>query len=218
MIDWPLETSSPSLSTQPHIFTHEMVTHKQQIVFQMCKKLLFRSGWNVFHVCLQGNVGYCFLLTESRCIRFLLHLLRGFPSQIMGFWSSFFLWQIDLWQKWTFGAQSQVHAQPQPTRAKQDSREHTAQLRLRPPLVSTGLFSCCGVTVGTRHPSYSTIGKIYGYIFYKLYGSGNIQGDGRKFLKHFKRQFGKQVKSKETVGNSWPVLKVILGQKYHQNH
>ncbi len=27
-----------------------------------------------------------------------------------------------------------------------------------------------------------------------------------------------RVKSKETVGNSWTVLKVILGQKYHHNH
>ena len=26
------------------------------------------------------------------------------------------------------------------------------------------------------------------------------------------------VKSKETVGNSWTVLKVILGHKYHHNH
>ena len=26
------------------------------------------------------------------------------------------------------------------------------------------------------------------------------------------------VKSKETVGNSWTVLKVILGNKYHHNH
>ena len=26
------------------------------------------------------------------------------------------------------------------------------------------------------------------------------------------------VKSKEMVGNSWTVLKVILGQKYHHNH
>ena len=26
------------------------------------------------------------------------------------------------------------------------------------------------------------------------------------------------VKSKETVGNSWTVLKVILGLKYHHNH
>ena len=28
----------------------------------------------------------------------------------------------------------------------------------------------------------------------------------------------KSVKSKETVGNSWTVLKVILGHKYHHNH
>ena len=27
-----------------------------------------------------------------------------------------------------------------------------------------------------------------------------------------------QVKSKKTVGNSWTVLKVILGHKYHHNH
>ena len=27
-----------------------------------------------------------------------------------------------------------------------------------------------------------------------------------------------RVKSKETVGNSWTVLKVILGHKYHHNH
>ena len=26
------------------------------------------------------------------------------------------------------------------------------------------------------------------------------------------------VKSKETVGNSWTILKVILGHKYHHNH
>ena len=26
------------------------------------------------------------------------------------------------------------------------------------------------------------------------------------------------VKSKETFGNSWTVLKVILGHKYHHNH
>ena len=26
------------------------------------------------------------------------------------------------------------------------------------------------------------------------------------------------VKSKETVGNSWTVLKVILGHRYHHNH
>ena len=26
------------------------------------------------------------------------------------------------------------------------------------------------------------------------------------------------VKSKETVGNSWTVLKVTLGKKYHHNH
>ena len=164
MIEWPLETSSPSLSTQPHIFTHVMVTHKQQIVFLMCKKLLFRSGWNIFHVCLQGNVGSCFLLIESRCIRFLFHLLRGFPSQLLLLVFGFYrtanrpVTKVNLW------CTSQVHAQPQPTRAKQDSREHTAQPRLRPPLASTGLFSCCGVTVRTRRQSYSTIGKIYGYI------------------------------------------------------
>ena len=29
---------------------------------------------------------------------------------------------------------------------------------------------------------------------------------------------GTWVKSKETVGNSWTVLKVILGHKYHHNH
>ena len=28
----------------------------------------------------------------------------------------------------------------------------------------------------------------------------------------------KRVKTKEKVGNSWTVLKVILGQKYHHNH
>ena len=27
-----------------------------------------------------------------------------------------------------------------------------------------------------------------------------------------------RVKSKQTVGNSWNVLKVILGHKYHHNH
>ena len=64
---------------------------------------------------------------------------------------------------------------------------------------------------------------------------GKIQGDGRKFLERFKSYFGSQtssqslneihiyrlqpkVKSKETVGNSWSVLKVILVHKYHHNH
>ena len=31
-------------------------------------------------------------------------------------------------------------------------------------------------------------------------------------------EFEQWVKSKETVGNSWTVLKVILGHKYHHNH
>ena len=35
--------------------------------------------------------------------------------------------------------------------------------------------------------------------------------------KTFKLQWTR-VKSKETVGNSWTVLKVILGHKYHHNH
>ena len=33
-----------------------------------------------------------------------------------------------------------------------------------------------------------------------------------------KRKEKKKVKSKETVGNSWTVLKVILGHKYNNNH
>ena len=32
------------------------------------------------------------------------------------------------------------------------------------------------------------------------------------------RKYEYGVKSKETVGNSWTVLKVILGHKYHHNH
>ena len=35
-------------------------------------------------------------------------------------------------------------------------------------------------------------------------------------LSHLLKQ--NMVKSKEMVGNSWTVLKVILGHKYHHNH
>ena len=42
--------------------------------------------------------------------------------------------------------------------------------------------------------------------------------NGQKRLKMYYQLYKLEVKSKETVGNSCTVLKVILGHKYHHNH
>ena len=45
-----------------------------------------------------------------------------------------------------------------------------------------------------------------------------VQTDTSISMVRYKRWCTCAVKSKETVGNSWIVLKVILGHKYHHNH
>ena len=42
--------------------------------------------------------------------------------------------------------------------------------------------------------------------------------DTRKDYKQAWKTRQSTSKSKETVGNSWTVLKIILGHKYHHNH
>ena len=45
-----------------------------------------------------------------------------------------------------------------------------------------------------------------------------IYANNKLFFPYLFSLFFFGVKSKETVGNSWTVLKVILGRKYHHNH
>ena len=63
------------------------------------------------------------------------------------------------------------------------------------------LFSLLSVGGVHTTPARSTLNQCLGSVRTVLWGL-----------------FRARVKSKETVGNSWTVLKVILGHKYHHNH